>query len=154
NVEGAYQHILTDLYGFIGTVVAAVVIILTGFTKADAVASLLVVALMLHAAWGLLRASGHILLEGTPESVDLETVRTHILELEHIRDVHDLHAWTITSGVPVLSAHLVADDECFRDGHTPQLLDAVQHCLADHFDVEHSTFQFEPSSHLAHESAH
>jgi cobalt-zinc-cadmium efflux system protein len=154
NIEGAYRHILTDLYGFVGTVVAGVVILATGWARADAVASLVVVGLMLHSSWGLLRDSGHILLEGTPDGVDLMTVRTHLLEVDHVIDVHDLHAWTITSGLPTLSAHVVVDDECFTDGHTPQLLDHVQSCLAAHFDVEHSTFQFEPASHLAHEASH
>ncbi|MGC4112299.1 MAG: cation diffusion facilitator family transporter [Nocardioides sp.] len=154
NVEGAYQHILTDLYGFAATVVAGVVIVSTGWAQADAVASLVVVALMARASWGLLRDSGHILLEGAPEGVDLTEVRDHLIEVDHVRDVHDLHAWSITSGLPTLSAHLVVDDDCFTDGHTPQLLDAVQACLATHFDVEHSTFQLEPASHLDHESAH
>lgn len=152
NVEGAYQHILTDLFGFIGTAVAAIVIMLTGWNQADSVASLIVVALMLRAAWGLLKDSGHILLEGTPESVDLADVRRHLAEIDHITDVHDLHAWTITSGLPALSAHIVVEDSCFSDAHTPRLLDEVQRCLADHFDLEHSTFQFEPASHAAHET--
>jgi cobalt-zinc-cadmium efflux system protein len=151
NVEGAYQHILTDLFGFIGTAVAAVIILITGWTKADSIASLIVVALMLHAAWGLLKESGRILLEGAPDSVNLAEVRRHLLEVDHISDVHDLHAWTITSGLPALSAHIVVEDSCFSDAHAPQLLDQVQACVADHFDVEHSTFQFEPASHLAHE---
>jgi len=152
NVEGAYQHILTDLYGFIGTLIAAVVIVTTGWTKADSVASLLVVALMAKASWGLLTESGHILLEGAPGTVDLATVRQHLLDIDHVVDVHDMHAWSITSGLPTLSAHLVLDDSCFADAHAPQLLDQVQHCLAEHFDVEHSTFQFEPASHLEHEA--
>ncbi|HET7397422.1 MAG TPA: cation diffusion facilitator family transporter [Intrasporangium sp.] len=152
NVEGAYQHILTDLYGFVGTAVAGVVVILTGWTRADAVASLLVVALMVHAAWGLLRDSGRILLEVAPEGMDLAHVRSHLLEVDHIHDVHDLHVWTVTSDLPTLSAHLVVDDSCFTDGHAPQLLDQVQACLHGHFDVEHSTFQLEPAGHALHES--
>jgi cobalt-zinc-cadmium efflux system protein len=151
NVEGAYQHVLTDLYGFIGTAIAAVVILLTGWTRADAVASLVVVGLMLYAAWGLLRDSGRILLEAAPRNVDLDDVRRHLLGVEHIRDVHDLHAWTLTSDLPALSAHLVVDDSCFLEGHAPQLLDEVQHCLQGHFDVDHSTFQIEPASHAGHE---
>ncbi|KYH45436.1 cation diffusion facilitator family transporter [Branchiibius sp. NY16-3462-2] len=153
NVEGAYQHILTDLYGFIGTVVAGGVILVTGWTRADAIASLIVVALMLHAARGLLRDSGRILLEAAPIGTDLADIRTHLLEVDHISDVHDLHVWTVTSDLPALSAHLVVDDSCFTDGHAPQLLDPVQQCLHGHFDVEHSTFQLEPASHLAHETA-
>jgi cobalt-zinc-cadmium efflux system protein len=140
NVEGAYRHILTDLYGFLGTVVAAVVILATDFHRADAIASLVVVALMLHAAWELLRDSSRILLEAAPEGIDLDELRRHILETEHVRDVHDLHIWTLTSNLPTLSAHVV-----------PQLLDRLQGCLGDHFDVEHSTFQLEPLSHGGHE---
>jgi cobalt-zinc-cadmium efflux system protein len=151
NVEGAYQHILTDLYGFIGTVVAAIIILTTGFNRADAIASLIVVALMLKAAWGLLHDSGRVLLEAAPEDIDLADVRTHLRESDHVRDVHDLHVWTVTSNLPTLSAHVVLDDSCFNDGHAPRLLDELQHCLVGHFDVQHSTFQLEPVSHAGHE---
>lgn len=152
NVEGAYQHILTDLYGFVGTVVAAVVILTTGYARADAIASLIVVALMLNAARGLLKDSGRVLLEAAPEGIDLAQVRTHLLESDHVHDVHDLHVWTVTSNLPTLSAHVVIDDSCFNDGHAPQLLDELQSCLVGHFDVEHSTFQLEPAAHSTHET--
>ena len=152
NVEGAYQHILTDLFGFLGTVVAGVVILLTGFDQADSIASLLVVALMLRAAWSLLRDSGRILLEAAPAGMDLEQVRSHLVEADHVHDVHDLHVWTVTSDLPALSAHVVIDDSCFTDGHAPRLLDELQRCLVGHFDVEHSTFQLEPAGHNGHES--
>ena len=152
NVQGAYQHILTDLYGFIGTVIAAVIILTTGYTRADAIASLLVVALMVHAAWGLLRDSGRILLEAAPEGIDIQQVRTHLLESAHVHDLHDLHIWTVTSDLPALSAHVVIDDSCFLDGHAPQLLDELQQCLVGHFDVGHSTFQLEPLGHGPHET--
>ncbi|WP_411283936.1 cation diffusion facilitator family transporter [Lapillicoccus sp.] len=151
NVEGAFQHILTDLYAFVATFVAGVVIVATGFTRADAIASLVVVVLMFHAAWGLLRDSGRILLEAAPAGVDLDQIRDHLRENDHVLDVHDLHVWTVTSDLPALSAHVVVDDDCFHDGHTPQLLDQMQDCLVGHFDVEHSTFQFEPASHGDHE---
>ncbi|MFZ1286083.1 MAG: cation diffusion facilitator family transporter, partial [Candidatus Phosphoribacter sp.] len=151
NVEGAYQHILTDLYAFIGTVIAAIVILTTGYLRADAIASLVVVALMLKAAWGLLRDSGRVLLEAAPRGVDLDQIRSHLLENEHVHDVHDLHVWTVTSSLPTLSAHVVIDDSCFSDGHAPQLLDTLQACLGGHFDVQHSTFQLEPASHADHE---
>ncbi len=151
NVEGAYQHILTDMYGFIGTVIAAILIITTGWERADAVASLLVVGLMLRAAWGLLRDSGRILFEAAPSDLDLADIRAHLLATEHVLDIHDLHVWTVTSDLPALSAHVVLDDTCFQDGHAPQLLDQLQECLVGHFDVEHSTFQFEPRSHGRHE---
>ncbi|HWU21900.1 MAG TPA: cation diffusion facilitator family transporter [Nocardioides sp.] len=151
NVEGTYQHILTDLYGFVGTAVAAVVILTTGWVRADAVASLVVVALMLRSGWGLLRDSGRVLLEAAPAGTDLDGIRQHLLRVDHVHDVHDLHVWTVTSGHPSLSAHLVVDDSCFNDGHAPQILDRVQQCLGGHFDVEHSTFQLEPVSHAEHE---
>ena len=147
NIEGAYQHILTDLYGFIGTIVAALIIMVTGWTLADVIASLLVCALMVHAAWNLLRAAGRVLLEAAPEGIDLEEVTKHFLELPHVRLVHDLHVWSVASDLPALSAHIVVDDECFTDGHIPELLGQVQNCVAGHFDVEHSTFQFEPPHH-------
>jgi cobalt-zinc-cadmium efflux system protein len=152
NVEGAFRHVLTDLYGFIGTVIAGIVIVATGFTRADAIASLIVVALMAKAAWGLLRDSGRVLLEAAPEGMDLEQVRAHLTEVPHVLGVHDLHAWTVTSGLPTLSAHVVIEDDCFRDGHAPRLLDQLQACLAGHFDVEHSTFQLEAAAHAGHEA--
>lgn len=152
NVEGAYRHIITDLYGFIGTAVAAAVIWATGWMRADAVATLIVVALMFHAGAGLVAQAGRVLLEGAPDGTDVEAIRAHMLEVDHVRDVHDLHVWSVTSDLPALSAHLVIDDECFHDGHAPRLLDEVLECLVGHFDVDHSTLQFEPASHAAHES--
>jgi cobalt-zinc-cadmium efflux system protein len=151
NVQGAFRHVLTDLYGFIGTVIAGIVILATGWTRADAIASLIVVALMLKAAWDLLAASGRILLEAAPKTMDLDDVRAHLLATEHVRDLHDLHAWTVTSSLPALSAHIVIDDACFTEGCVPRLLDQLQDCLAGHFDVEHSTFQLEAAAHASHE---
>jgi cobalt-zinc-cadmium efflux system protein len=151
NVAGAFRHILTDLYGFLGTAAAAVIILVTGYDRADAIAALLVVALMVQAAWALLRASGRILLEAAPEDMDLDDVRAHLLASSHVREIHDLHAWTVTSGLPALSAHVIVDDSCFTGGHAPELLDQLQACLAGHFDVEHSTFQLEAAAHAAHE---
>jgi cobalt-zinc-cadmium efflux system protein len=151
NVEGAFRHILTDLYGFIGTALAAVVILTTGFARADPIASLIVVGLMVWASWGLLRDSGRVLLEVAPEGIDLEHVRAHLLAIDHVHDVHDLHVWTLTSDLPTLSAHVVVDDSCFADSHVPQLLDQLHACLIGHFDVEHCTFQLEPAGHADHE---
>jgi len=151
NVRGAFAHIVTDLYAFLGTAIAGIVIITTGWRRADAVASLVVAALMGMAAWGLLRDAGRILLQAAPEGVDLHEVRAHLRELDHVVDVHDLHAWTVTSGLPTLSAHVVVEDHCFATGHAPQLLDALQECVAGHFDVAHATFQLEPATHAGHE---
>jgi len=151
NMEGAYQHILTDLYGFAGTLIAGIVIVATGFDRADAVASLVVVLLMLGAAVRLLRPAVRILLEATPEDIDLEEVRRHLVELPEVQSVHDLHAWTLTSSLPILTAHVVVTDECFRTGDAGRVLDHLQDCLSGHFDVAHSTLQFEAAGHLEHE---
>ncbi len=152
NMQGAFRHVLTDLYGFIGTVIAGLIIVAAGYTRADAIASLIVVALMLKASWELLRDSGRILLEAAPADMDLHEVRTHLLETRHVHDVHDLHIWTVTSNMRALSAHVVVDDSCFHDGHVPQLLDELQACLLGHFDLEHSTFQLEAAEHAGHET--
>ena len=153
NIQGAFRHVLTDLYGFIGTIAAGVIIVVTGYDRADAVASLVVVGLMLKASWDLLHDSGRVLLEAAPEGMDLDEVRAHLLATGHVHDVHDLHVWTVTSSLPALSAHVVVDDSCFTDGHAPQLLDQLQTCLAGHFDVEHSTFQLEAAAHAGHETS-
>jgi cobalt-zinc-cadmium efflux system protein len=147
NVEGSYRHILTDLYGFIATAVAAIVILATGFSRADPIASLLIAALIIPRTWRLLHQAGDVLLEATPKDVDLDEVRRHMLATDRVIDVHDLHAWTITSGVNVLSAHVVVDSEALGG----QVLDHLGGCLADHFDIEHSTFQIEPPGHRDHE---
>lgn len=152
NVRGAFVHMVTDLYAFAGTAVAGLVIMLTGFRRADALASLAVVALMAKASWCLLRDSGRVLLQAAPDRVDLAVVRNHLLDVEHVVGVHDLHAWTVTSGLPSLSAHVVVDDSCFATGHAPQILDQLQACLGSHFEVEHATFQLEPAAHAAHEA--
>lgn len=152
NLRGAFEHLLSDLYGVAATAVAGVIILTTGWERVDPLATLVVVALVARAGWRLLRASGHILLEGTPESVDLETVRDHLLALPEVLSVHDLHAWTLTSDLPALTAHVVVTDECLGRGGTPAVLDRLQQCLAEHFDVEHSTFQIEAARHVEHES--
>jgi len=152
NVEGAFQHIVTDLYAFVATLLVGIIILATGFRRADSIASLIVVALMLRAAYGLLRDSGRVLLEAAPDGVDLDDLRKHLMDAEHVTDVHDLHAWTVTSDLPALSAHVVVTNDCFVSGHCPQILDRLQECLEGHFDVEHSTFQLEPAGHAAHET--
>ncbi|MHB1931284.1 MAG: cation transporter dimerization domain-containing protein, partial [Acidimicrobiales bacterium] len=97
---------------------------------------------------------GRILLEAAPEGVDLDTVRSHLLAVPDVHEVHDLHAWTLTSDLPALSAHVVVADACFASGGAPVLLDRLQACLAGHFDVEHSTFQLEAAGHSGHEPGH
>jgi cobalt-zinc-cadmium efflux system protein len=151
NIRGAYLHVLTDLFAFIATAIAGVIIMVSHWQRADAIASLLVVALMAYAAWGLLRDAGRILLQGTPDNLDLADVRTHLTGVAHVVDVHDLHAWSVASDLTTLSAHVVVESTCFDDGHAPQILDALQNCLTEHFSVQHATFQLEPATHESHE---
>ena len=139
NVRGAYLEVLGDLGGSAAVIVAAIVIALTGWDGADTIASLLIAALILPRTLGLLREATDVLLEATPRDVDLDHVRRHILDAPGVIDCHDLHAWTITSGMNVLSAHVV-----LAAGADPALaLDELSRCLADDFDIEHSTFQIE-----------
>ena len=153
HLRGAYLEVLGDLVGSAAVIVAALVIGVTGFTLADPIASLVIVALIVPRALALLREAVDVLLEATPKGMDLGEVRRHMVELSHVHDVHDLHVWSLGTSAPVLSAHVVVDDSCFLDGHAPQLIDELQACLAWHFDVEHSTFQLEPASHADHEHA-
>jgi cobalt-zinc-cadmium efflux system protein len=135
----------------VGVIVAAVVIATTGFTRADPIVSVLIGLIIVPRAVRLLREAANVLLEATPSGIDLDQIRSHIAGLEHVLGVHDLHVHAVTSGLPVLSAHVVVRDECFQDGRAPQLLDALQACVAGHFDVDHSTFQLEPAGHTDHE---
>jgi cobalt-zinc-cadmium efflux system protein len=151
DIAGALAHLVTDVWAFAGTFVAGLIILLTGFDRADPIASILVVALMLRAAWPLLRDTGRILLEGAPEGVDLDVVRGHILGVPEVVAVHDLHAWVVASDLPAVSAHVVVADRTFADGDAPRLLDQLQACLSGHFDVAHSTFQLEIAGHAEHE---
>jgi cobalt-zinc-cadmium efflux system protein len=151
NTRAAFLEVVNDALGSLAVLVAAGVIALTGWLRADAVASLLIGALILPRTWALLRQTVDVLLEATPDSVDLAEVRAHLLGVPHVQAVHDLHASTVATGLPVLSAHIVVDDECFHDGHLTRMLDEMQGCLAGHFDVEHSTFQFEAAAHADHE---
>ena len=147
NVRGAYLEVVGDALGSVAVLVSAVVILATGWYAADSLASLVIAAMIVPRAISLLREVAEVLLEGTPRDVDLEELRRHILSAEGVVDVHDLHVWTITSGMPVMSAHVVVDDSVTRMGEAHAVLDRLRDCLADHFDVEHSTFQIEPAGH-------
>jgi cobalt-zinc-cadmium efflux system protein len=153
NIAGVVAHVLTDAYAFAATIAAGVIVLTTGWQRADPVASLLVVVLLLRAARGLISASGRVLLEAAPSEVDLALVRRHLLDAPYVVDLHDLHVWTVTSGLPALSVHVVISEDCFSTGRAPALLDELQACLSGHFDVEHSTFQLEPAGHSDHEAA-
>jgi len=151
NIRAAFLEVVNDALGSVAVLAAALTIRFTGWTRADAIASLLIGVLILPRTWILLRETVDVLLESTPRHIDLAEVRAHILAVPKVRGVHDLHASTVATNLPVLTAHVVVDDCCFHDGRLPSLLDDLQGCLAGHFDVEHSTFQFEREIHAEHE---
>jgi cobalt-zinc-cadmium efflux system protein len=153
NLRAAFLEVLNDALGSLAVIAAAVVIALTGWTRADAVAALIIGVLILPRSFILLRETVDVLLESTPRGLELNLVRAHLLALPHVLAVHDLHATQIATGLPVLTSHVVVDDECFYDGHASAILDALQACVAEHFSVsiEHSTFQLEPAAHGQHE---
>jgi len=139
NMRGAYLEVMGDFIGSAAVIVAAIVIALTGWTAADAVASALIGLLILPRTFALLREATDVLLEATPKGVDMDHVRQHILDAPGVVDCHDLHAWTITSGMNVVSAHVTLAE----GADAAATLDALCECLSDDFDIEHSTFQLE-----------
>jgi cobalt-zinc-cadmium efflux system protein len=151
NVRGAFLEVASDTFGALAVIISGVVIAATGFLQADPIASLAVALLILPRTWRLLRDAVDVLLEASPRGVDLAQIRTHMTGLAGVTDVHDLHAWTITSGLPVLSAHVVVDPAVLAANQSAAMLDALQGCLRGHFDVVHSTFQLEPAGHAEHE---
>ncbi|WP_243059482.1 cation diffusion facilitator family transporter [Nocardioides sp. SR21] len=151
NMRGAVNEVLADLLGSVLAVVAGLVMLLWGFERADSLASLLIAALILPRSLVLLRDSAAVLLEVAPKGLDLDDVREHLLEMPGVVDVHDLHAWTITSGMPSLSAHVTVTQEALDAEGVGRILDRLSECTAEHFDVRHSTFQVEPVTHQDHE---
>ena len=151
NMRGAYLEVLGDLVGSVAVIVAAIVILLTGFERADAIASLAIAALIVPRSIGLLRDVMRVLSQATPRGTDVELIREHVLSKRGVVSVHDVHVWSITPGSNVFSAHVVVNAAVFRDNRTDELLDALTACLAEHFDVAHSTFQLEPEEHADHE---
>lgn len=153
NMRAAFLEVLNDALGSLGVIAAAIVIATTGFQQADAIAGLLIAALIVPRAFTLMRETTGVLMEFTPKGLDLDAVRRHILALDHVTDVHDLHASTIATGLPTLTAHVVVDDKCFTDGHAAELLQDVRRCVAGHFEVSihHSTFQIETARIASHE---
>ncbi|MBB5633900.1 cobalt-zinc-cadmium efflux system protein [Cryobacterium mesophilum] len=151
NMRGAYLEVLGDLLGSVAAIVAAVVILTTGFMPADAIASLAIALMIAPRAAFLLRDAVRVLSESVPVDTSVAEIREHILRTAGVVDVHDVHVWAITSGHPVFSAHVVVADSVFADQDTGRLLDELSACLADHFDVAHSTFQLEPGEHAQHE---
>jgi cobalt-zinc-cadmium efflux system protein len=145
NMRGAYLEVLGDLLGSIAALAAAGVILLTGFTRADAIASLIIAGLIVPRALLLLRDVARVLTESAPRDTDVAQIREHLLETPGVVAVHDVHVWAITSGQPVFSAHVECEAEVFEQGGTGAMLDRLGDCLKGHFDVEHSTFQLEPA---------
>jgi cobalt-zinc-cadmium efflux system protein len=139
NVEGSYRHILTDLFGFIATAIAAVVILTTGFSRADAIVSLLIAAVMLSAGVGLVRAATRVVMEAAPAGLDPQQIGVALAEQRGVVEVHDLHVWEVTSGFPALSAHVVVDADC--DCH--EVRRGLSRLLSDRFEIRHSTLQVE-----------
>ena len=151
NVRGAFLEVVGDLLGSIAVIAAGLIILATGFYLIDPIASVLIGLFILPRTWTLIRHAVDILLEAAPRDVDMAQVMQHIKELDGVADVHDLHAWTITSGMNVLSAHVVLNPEA----EPGQVLDRLAGCLTGHFDIEHSTFQLEstdrrPLENMAH----
>lgn len=154
NVRGAYLEVLGDLVGSIAVIIAAIVIVTTDFTQADAIASLLIAVLIVPRALGLLREVVVVLTESAPVDVQVAEIRQHLRDTDGVVDVHDVHVWQLTRGAPVFSAHVIVEDAALTDGRAARILESLQGCLADHFDVEHSTFQLEPAGHVEHDSRH
>ncbi|WP_369147585.1 cation diffusion facilitator family transporter [Streptomyces sp. R44] len=152
NVRGAYLEVLADALGSVTVIVAAGIILATGWQYADPIASIVIGLMIVPRTLKLLRETLDVLLEAAPKGVDMAEVRAHILALPGVEDVHDLHAWTITSGMPVLSAHVVVDQDALDSVGHEKMLHALQGCLGSHFDVEHCTFQLEPAGHAEHEA--
>lgn len=143
NVRGAYLEVLGDLIGSALVIAAAIVIVVTGWITADAIASLLVAALIVPRAITLLREVLSVLTESAPAGTEVDEIRAHILDTEGVVDVHDVHVWQLTRGAPVFTAHVVVAPEYYATDRSAHLLAALHGCLADHFDVEHSTIQLE-----------
>jgi cobalt-zinc-cadmium efflux system protein len=137
SVEGSFQHLLTDLFAFIGTALAGAVILVTGFERADAIASLLVAALMLRSAVGLLRDSGRVFLEAAPPGLDPQEIGRALVAAADVVEVHDLHVWELSVGFPALSAHVLVE----RDADCHAARRALELLLRERFGLEHTTLQ-------------
>lgn len=156
NMRAAFLEVLSDALGSVAVIGAAIVIALTGWLQADAIAAILIGALIVPRTVRLLREAVDVLLESVPRGIDLDEVRGHLAEVPHVVDVHDLHITQIATGLPVLTAHVVVEDGCFHDGHAAEITDELQRCVAEHFavSIDHSTFQLEPEAAAARHDLH
>lgn len=141
NIEGSYQHMLTDLIAFIITAIAGVIILATGWTRADGVAALVIAGVMIHSAWGLLHDSGRVLLEAAPEGIDAQEIGRALAAHPHVDNIHDLHVWEISSGFPSLSAHVLVHkgDDCHS------IRRELERMLDERFHIDHTTLQVDHS---------
>ncbi|MBW9093159.1 cation transporter [Microbacterium jejuense] len=152
NVRGAYIEVMGDLIGSAAVIVAAIVVVTTGWDQADAIASLFIAAMIVPRAFSLLREVMSVLSESVPQGTHVQDIRAHILGTPGVVDVHDVHVWQLTRGALVFTAHVVVDDDALADGRAAGILSGLQNCLSEHFDVEHSTFQLEPAGHVEHDA--
>ncbi|WP_322411961.1 cation diffusion facilitator family transporter [Microbacterium invictum] len=152
NVRGAYLEVLGDLLGSIAVIIAAIVILVTGWAPADAIASLAIAAMIVPRAVALLREVASVLSEAAPRGMEVRDIRAHILGTAGVVDVHDVHVWQLTRGAPVFSAHVVVAPEVIAEGRSDAVLRDLQGCLSEHFDVAHSTFQVEGAGHVEHDA--
>jgi cobalt-zinc-cadmium efflux system protein len=154
NVRGAYLEVMGDLLGSVMVIVAAIVIVTTGWMPADAIASLLIAAMIVPRAVSLLREVVSVLAESAPKGMSVDDIRAHLKGYPGVADVHDVHVWQLTRGAPVFTAHVIVAPAAYTAERSAELLAELQSCLAEHFDVEHSTFQLEPAGHDDCESTH
>ncbi|SMY10670.1 cation diffusion facilitator family transporter [Brevibacterium jeotgali] len=147
NLRAAFLEVLNDALGSAAVIASAIILATTGWAQVDTLAGLLIAALIVPRAFLLLRSSVRILMESVPPWLDLDDVRGHLLENEHVLGIHDLHVSKIGTGLPVLTAHVEVDPDCFTAGHTQTILEDLRACVRDHFEesIEHTTFQLEPS---------
>lgn len=152
NVRAAFLEVLSDAIGAAAILISGILIVTTGFTRADAIAAALIGILILPRAWKLLSLAVNIIMQGVPAGTDLVSIREHILATDGVADMHNLHVWALTSGVPVLSVHIVVDEQRVPPGQgSAQVLDKLTECLRHDFGIQHCTFQLEPSGHRDHE---
>ncbi len=150
-VKGAYLEVMSDMIGSLGVVIAGIVVLTTGYDRIDSIASVAIALFMVPRIFLLLRRSLSILMENAPTGLDLDELRKHLLCVDGVAEVHDLHAWTITSGMPSLSAHVIVDPDPFQDGQGTRILDELNECVHECFEIGHTTFQLEAAEHAAHE---
>lgn len=156
NMRAAFLEVVNDALGSVAVIVSALLIMWFGWERADSIAAIAIAVLIVPRTLSLLRSALDVLFEKTPQGIDLADVRAHILELAHVIAVDDLHVTRISSDLPILTAHVTIEAECFTDGHAPEILTSLQTCVAEHFPIriDHATFQLEPEGHRGHDQLH